>query len=81
MQLFRFPEAKGHSYQYYPRGRVVIAHGKAAVYLNPNINTPDVQETVKKAFGLMPENKISAIAFRSDGSAHYQCHLYDDTIK
>jgi hypothetical protein len=80
MQLLHFPESKGHSYQFNPRGRVVITHGKATIYLNPHINTPDVQEAVKAAFGLAPENEISSIVFRSDGSDHYRCHLDDDTI-
>ena len=61
----------GKNYQYYPRGRVEIANGKAKIYLNQNVFTDEVKEKVVAAFNLtdMPVRMIA------DGSKHYECYL------
>lgn len=62
-------------YNYYPRGRVQITNGKAIIYLNPNINTEEVQEFIKDEYNLTERNGIKKIIFNSDGSDHYKCYL------
>ena len=42
----------GRDFNYFPRGRVEIANQKATVYLNPHINTPEVQDFIKDQFNL-----------------------------
>lgn len=63
-------------YNYYPRGRVEIAHNKATIFLNPNINKPDKIEKIKHEFGLFSYN-IPEINVINDGSSHYKCFLDD----
>ena len=65
----------GRDYKFYPRGRVEISNGKATVYLNPHINTEDVQEFIKSEFNLTDRNGIKKVVFFSDGSEHYKCYL------
>ncbi len=55
-------------YNYYPRGRVEIKNKKAVVYLNPFLNTKEIQQKIIQEFEL---KDITAI-FKSDGSVHYQ---------
>jgi hypothetical protein len=59
-------------YNYYPRGRVQIKNNKATVYLNPNINTDEIQQFIINKFNL---GSLSSISFKSDGSNHYKSHL------
>ena len=59
-------------YNYYPRGRVQIKNNKATVYLNPNINTDEIQQFIIDKFNL---SSLSSINFKSDGSNHYKSHL------
>jgi hypothetical protein len=61
-------------YDYYPRGRVEIAHNRAVIYLNPHINKSNFIETIKQGFGLLANN-ISEVRVIADGSDHYQCFL------
>lgn len=63
------------AYNYYPRGRVEISHGKATIYLNPNIATPEVQKFIERQFNLTSYNGIKSVRLFPDGSAHYKCHL------
>lgn len=63
------------SYNYYPRGRVEISHGKATIYLNPNIATPEVQKFIERQFNLTAHNGIKSVRLFPDGSSHYKCHL------
>lgn len=63
------------AYNYYPRGRVEISHGKATIYLNPNIATPEVQKFIERQFNLTSYNGIESVRLFPDGSAHYKCHL------
>lgn len=63
------------AFDYYPRGRVQINNNKAVVFLNPNINTEDVQSFIIHEFNLNQHNGIIKIVFNSDGSNHYKCYL------
>jgi len=71
----------GHGFKFYPRGRVEISHGQATVYLNPHINTEDIQEFIKSEFNLTERNGIKKVAFFSDGSDHYKCYFDTEEIK
>ena len=69
-------ETHNKPYNYYPRGRVEITgHGHAAIYLNPNINTTEVIDWIKRVFNLNIYNNISKVKVISDGSEHYKCYL------
>lgn len=59
----------GKSFDYYPRGRVVIRNGRATIWLNKNILS--LAEEVKRLYGLMS----IPTAVREDGSYHYKCHF------
>jgi hypothetical protein len=60
---------RGKCYNYYPRGRVVIANGKAKIFLNRNISHESIIRLVAKSFEL-PEAAVFV-----DGSRHYDCFL------
>lgn len=62
-------------FDYYPRGRVQIANGKAIIYLNPNIYYDEVIEFITKEFNLTRNNGISKVIPKADGSEHYKCYL------
>ena len=62
-------------FDYFPRGRVEIAHGKATIYANPNICTEEILEWIKDKFNLYEHNGITAIRMISDNSEHYKCYL------
>lgn len=74
-KLLSSKQTHGNAYNYYPRGRVEVANSKATVYLNPNINTGEIQDFIKKEFNLTEHNGIRKVTFHSDGSAHYECYL------
>jgi hypothetical protein len=59
---------------YYPRGRVEIAHNRAVIYLNPHIAEPKFIDKIKEEFGLSADN-IHEVCVNADGSEHYQCFL------
>lgn len=59
-------------FDYFPRGRVEIRNAKATVYLNPDINTEDMQRLIIERFGLNKANGINSVRFISDGSRHYE---------
>lgn len=42
----------GMSYNYFPRGRVELRHGKALVYLHPTLCTPGIDIRIRHAFSL-----------------------------
>ena len=65
----------GKPYNYYPRGRVQINHGKAIIYLNPNIATEKVKQFLIQEFNLTARNGINKVVINVDGSHHYKCHL------
>ena len=65
----------GKPYNYYPRGRVQINHGKAIIYLNPNIATEKVKQFLIQEFNLTARNGINKVVINVDGSNHYKCHL------
>ena len=57
------------SYNYFPRGRVELRHGKVVVYLNPTLCTPEIFARIRHAFSLPDEMQVS---FKADGSQHYR---------
>jgi len=61
-------------YNYYPRGRVVISHYKADIWINQNLNEPRFIDVIKQEFGLFIQN-IHEININIDGSDHYKCFL------
>ena len=61
----------GKDYQYYPRGRVEIARGRAKIYLNPQICSDEVRKMIVEEFGLSGMN----VDMMADGAAHYHCFL------
>lgn len=61
---------RGRPYNYYPRGRVELRHGKAVVYLNHTLCTPEVYDQICQAFSLSEDISVS---FKADGSRHYRC--------
>ena len=61
---------RGHSFDYYPRGRVEIKNSKATVFLNPTINNEDIMSMIIEKFGLSSAD-LTSVRFKSDGSRHY----------
>ena len=62
----------GCAYNYYPRGRVEVKHGKATIYLNPDINQDHILRTIRKAFELGDADELAEIVVKNDGSWHYK---------
>lgn len=62
-------------FNYFPRGRVEIAHGKATIYCNPLIATEQLVDVCKNKFNLNTFNGIKSIRLVADGSEHYKCYL------
>ena len=52
-------------YNYFPRGRVELRHGKAVIYLNPTICTPEMYARIRQAFSLPDEMQA---AFKAAGT-------------
>lgn len=65
----------GKAFNHFPRGRVEIQNAKATIYLNPQINTKEIQQFIISEFNLYKYNGINKIIFHSDGSEHYKCYL------
>ena len=65
----------GHPYNYYPRGRVELRHGRAIIFCSPYICTDKLKAAVTAQFGLTADNGITDVTLKADGSAHYQCAL------
>ena len=65
----------GKAFNYFPRGRVEIQNAKATIYLNPQINTEEIQQFIIGEFNLYRYNGINKVIFHSDGSEHYKCFL------
>lgn len=65
----------GKPYNYYPRGRVEIANGKATIFANPNIATQQLIDWCTDKFNLTSVNGIKKIRLIVDGSEHYKCYL------
>lgn len=67
--LRRFP------WDYFPRGRVEIAHSRAFVYMNPQIqNCEDYISRIRQEFHI---GELDVIV-KMDNSAHYQCRILDE---
>lgn len=59
----------GMPYNYFPRGRVELRHGKAVVYLHPSLCTPGIDIRIRLAFSLPDEVPLP---FKADGNRHYR---------
>lgn len=66
---------EGYPYNYYPRGRVELRHGKALIFCSTHICTEELKSLITERFGLTEENGIKEVVLKADGSAHYQCEL------
>jgi len=62
------------SYDFYPRGRVIVSNNKADIYLNPNINQSNIIDEIKQKYGLTNHN-ISSVRVMNDTSTHYKCWM------
>lgn len=65
----------GKPYNYYPRGRVEIANGKATIFANPNIANEELLKWCVQKFNLTEINGIRKVRVVADGSDHYKCYL------
>ena len=65
----------GKPFNYYPRGRVEIANGKATIFANPNIVGEELVNWCTEKFHLTSLNGIRKIRVIADGSSHYKCYL------
>ena len=62
-------------WDYFPRGRVEIAHGRALVFMNPQIlNCGEYLERIKETFQIGHLD----IRVKIDNSVHYQCRIWED---
>lgn len=71
----------GKPYNYYPRGRVEIANGKATIFANPNIANQQLIDWCTDKFNLTAANGIKKIRLIVDGSEHYKCYLDEGLIQ
>ena len=62
-------------FDYYPRGRVEIAHGKATIYCSKHIAYQELIDVCIDKFNLTAHNGINKIRLIVDGSDHYKCYL------
>lgn len=62
-------------FNYYPRGRVEIRNGVARIFINPNLNTTEIINLIKKEFNLNIHNGIKSVKVFIDNSEHYKCYL------
>lgn len=60
---------RGHEYNHYPCGRVVVRNDAATVFLNCHIATDEVLAAINKVLGL------TAPKVHADGSRHYECYI------
>ena len=72
------PRVKGmDSFDGMPRGRVEISGFRAAVYLHPDLNRPEIVKKILKEFGLNKRMQgLDGIRIVSDGSLH--CRKRDE---
>lgn len=68
-------DTEGHSFDYYPRGRVEINHGRAIIYANPNICNDELKNWIIDKFNLSRHNGIEKVTLKPDNSEHYKCFL------
>lgn len=57
------------AYNHYPRGRVVVRNGTAAVFPNRNIAVDEVPAAINRIFGL------TAPKVHAEGGRHYECYI------
>lgn len=65
----------GHSWDYYPRGRVCIDQGTAYIHLNSNCATNDIKDCIYN------EYKIDGLRIVLDFNNEYQGSHYDFGIR
>ena len=70
-----YKETNGEVYNYYPRGRVEIANGKAIIYCSPYICTDELKNWIIQKYNLTKHNGINSVRLVADGSNHYKCYL------
>ena len=63
---------RGRPYDFYPRGRVEVRHGKVTVYINPHICTDEIAAQLRRAF-MLPDETV--MCMKADGSRHYRCYM------
>ena len=69
---------KPHMWNYFPRGRVEIRHGKALVFANPLcFGCDDFAGQIRRVFSL-PNNL--PLVLKADNSAHYACDVNDMSL-
>jgi hypothetical protein len=68
-------ETEGHKFDYYPRGRVEVNHGRAIIYANSNICDEKLKQWVMDKFHLNKQNGILKVTIKPDNSEHYKCFL------
>lgn len=56
-------------YDYYPRGRVVVHHDKATVFLNQHIATDEIFRQINKVF------ELTRPRIHAEGNRHYSCYI------
>lgn len=65
----------GHSYNYYPRGRVEVKNGKITLYANPILLKEDILLSIIQEFSLEEAVTQNILRVCADGSSHYQFQL------
>lgn len=71
-------DLRGIPWNYFPRGRVEISHGRAFLYMNPEIlKCNNYLERIREKFGIGHLD----IRVRIDNSAHYQCTILENKEK
>lgn len=68
---------KNKSFDYYPRGRVMISNKKATIYLHPSLLTERIMNFLIYEFNLKPSMGIEEICFKPDFSNHYNAKIYN----
>ncbi|MEY8336966.1 hypothetical protein AALB16_02910 [Lachnospiraceae bacterium 62-35] len=71
----RRKELRKFSWNYFPRGRVEMFHGKAFIFINPQIlNCENFLVLIKREFHIEQLD----VRVKIDNSAHYQCTILDE---
>jgi hypothetical protein len=60
-------------WNYFPRGRVEIKQGKATVYYNPTLGSPEFETKIREEFALADD--LLTIRFVPDHSSHYKAAI------
>lgn len=60
----------GHSFHYYPRGRVEVRNRRITIFLHPDLNNPDTFSLISQVFELNGNHEH--VRIKQDGSCHYR---------